>query len=226
MQPNVPAVELGAKAFPWWPDWRGQIAAIIGGGPSAKAAPVDLLKGRAKVIVINESFRLAPWADVLYSCDFLWWQLHKGKKDWPGLRLAHDAQACNEYGIHRMQVDSPSNNELELERPGHLGAGGNSGFQAINAAVQFGANRLILIGIDCHLPGAHHSPQLNHWHGKHPSPLSNPMQSNVNRWKKAIDGIAPTLKRLGIECVNCSATSALIAYPKMTIEQALVRFNL
>ena len=85
------AYEQGKARFDWWPDWRGQIAAVIGAGPSAKDVPIDTLQGRAHIIAVNESYRLAPWADVLYSCDFMWWQLHKGMKDWPGLRCTTQA---------------------------------------------------------------------------------------------------------------------------------------
>ena len=152
----------------------------------------------------------------------MWWQLHKGMKDWPGLRLSHDCRACQEYGINRTQVDNPSNDRLETERHARLGAGGNSGFQAINLAVQFGATKIMLIGIDCGVQGdISRSP---HWHGRHPSPLSNPLQSNFNRWKKAIDGIAGQLKSLGVDVVNCSPPSMLAAYPKMSVPEALERF--
>ena len=119
-------------------------------------------------------------------------------------------------------MHNPSNDKLELEKPGNLGAGGNSGFQAINLAIQFGATRIMLIGVDCGTQGdISRSP---HWHGRHPSPLSNPLQSNFNRWKKAIDGIAGQVKNIGVDMVNCSPVSTLTAYPKMTIDEALARF--
>lgn len=60
-----------------------------------------------------------------------------------------------------------------------------------------------------------------HWHGKHGKGLNNPMEKNVERWRRAIDGVAPILAALGIKAANCSAVSALAAYPKMSLEEAL-----
>lgn len=214
------AAELGPQAFAWWPDWRGQCAAVVGAGPSLKGVCLEPLRGKVRVIAVCESFRLVPWADALYSCDFAWWQMHKGLKDWPTLRFAHDARACQEYGIHRTQVADVSCDDITTDEPGRIGAGGNSGFQAFNLAIQFGVRAVLLIGIDCHLEFGLHNP---HWHGRHPSPLSNPLESNVARWRKAFDSVAGKVRGLGVEVINCSTSSALANYPKMTIDAALAR---
>ena len=57
-------------------DWVGETAFIIAGGPSVKTQPVDLLKGR-RVIVINSSYERAPWGDILFFHDYIWWQHHR-----------------------------------------------------------------------------------------------------------------------------------------------------
>jgi hypothetical protein len=214
------AAELGPSMVPWWQDWRGECAAIIAGGPSAKTAPVELLRDRIHVIAVNESFKLAPWADILYSCDYAWWQLHKGMRDFKGLRLAHDLRACNEFGLQRIVIEQVGSNELLVERPSYVGAGGNSAFQALNLAIQFGATGIILIGVDCSLDHG------QHWHGRHPYPMSNPAESNVQRWQKAFDGAAARIAGLGIDVVNCSPISKLTQYPKLSIAEALERWQL
>ena len=91
------AAELGPAELPWWQDWRGECVAIIGAGPSAKTAPVAMLENRIHAIAINNSYLLAPFAEILYSCDFAWWQHHKGAKDFKGLRLSHDSRACSDF---------------------------------------------------------------------------------------------------------------------------------
>ena len=214
------AAELGPSTVPWWQDWRGECCAIIAAGPSAKKAPVELLRDRIHVIAINESYRLAPWAEILYSCDFAWWSQHKGARDFKGLRLCHDLRACNEFGLHRVMIESVGSNELLLDRPSYVGAGGNSGFQALNLAVQFGATGIMLIGVDCSLDHG------QHWHGRHPYPMSNPAENNVQRWRTAFEGIAARLAALGIDVVNCSAISKLTQYPKCSIEEGLDRWGL
>jgi|SRR5262245_8895058 len=212
------AAEIGPASVSWWCDWRGQCGAVIGSGPSAKTAGVDKLQGRCRVIAVNDSYQLAPWADVLYSCDLAWWQHHKGAPQFKGQKLTWDRLALHYFkDLRRIEIEQVASDELLVERPSYIGAGGNSGFQAFNLLIQFGANPVLLIGIDCNLE---HGP---HWHGRHPVPLSNPLESNVTRWRKAFDGAAARVAALGIEVINCSPTSKLTAYPKMTIDEALAR---
>jgi hypothetical protein len=110
--------------------------------------------------------------------------------------------------------------DILLDRPTYVGAGGNSGFQVFNLAVQFGATGIMLVGVDCNLDHG------LHWHGRHPMPMSNPMESNVARWRKAFDGAAARVAQLGVDVVNCSANSKLTGYPKATIAEALERWQL
>jgi hypothetical protein len=201
----------------WWLDWQGETIAIIASGPSAKRAGVELLQGKVKVIAINESWRLVPWADVLYGCDGNWWKLHDGVKFFTGLKLSQDLEACKTYkDVKKITIPNPRCDELVFNQMGHVGAGGNSGFQCLNLAAQFGGKRILLVGYDMRVDLG------EHWHQRHPMPLSNPHPfDNMPRWRKAIDGAAARLKAMGIAVVNCSSVSLLRAYPKMTIEEAL-----
>jgi len=215
------AAELGPGAVSWWQDWRGECVAIIGAGPSAKTADIERLRDRIHVIAINESYRLAPWAEIVYACDLAWWQLHKGLADFTGLKLTHDRIACNHYrDLHHVEIDNVSADDIKLERPNSIGAGGNSGFQAMNLAVQFGATGILLIGIDCNLEHG------EHWHGRHPYQMNNPAPSNVKRWRGAWENAAGKLAQLGVDVVNCSPISALTKYPRMTVQEALARWQL
>ncbi len=200
----------------WWPDWTGKVCAIIASGPSAKSAPITALRDKVKIIVINEGHNLCPWADVLYGCDAGWWQMRAGVRTFRNLKISQDERACRMFPeIRKVDVD-PKSNELKIGTIGQLGAGGNSGFQALNLAVQFGVYKIILIGYDMRVDLG------EHWHPRHYPPLSNPHpQDNIPRWRTAIDGAADTLKILGIDVLNCSAVSLLKAYPKMTIQEAL-----
>ena len=55
--------------------------AIIASGPSLTKEDVDAVRG-LNVIVINTSYWLAPWADILYACDGHWWDWHYENTDW------------------------------------------------------------------------------------------------------------------------------------------------
>jgi hypothetical protein len=216
----------GLAKFPWWQDWRGECVAIIGAGPSAKTAGVEKLKDRIHVIAINESHRLCPWADILYSCDADWWVLRAGEvKKFAGITLTLDdpAQGSKTAGINKLKI--PKQREIwamdfQFEKPGVVGSGGNSGFQMINLSAQFGATGIALVGFDMQ--------QANgiHWHGLHPSPLRNPDHARFYEWCKALDGNAHKLAAHGIDVVNCCATSALTSFPKVTTDQMLERWGL
>jgi hypothetical protein len=215
------AAELGPRTVSWWMDWRGECVAIIGAGPSAKREDVDQLRDRIHIIAVNESYRLAPWADAVYSCDLAWWQWHKGLNEFTGLKLTHDAVACRHYpALKRVQIEQVTSDEILTDKPSYVGAGGNSGFQAMNLAIQFGATGIALLGIDCNLEHG------EHWHGRHAYHMNNPAPSNVKRWRAAFDGVADKIKKMGIDVVNCSPISALANYPKMTVAQALERWQL
>jgi len=105
--------------------------------------------------------------------------------------------------------------ELQIYRVGVIGSGGNSGFQALNLAVQFGAKRIVLVGYDMRVDAG------LHWHGAHPHGLNNPSAGSVMRWAATLDAQAPLLKRLGVEVLNASPVSALKAYPKVRLEDVL-----
>lgn len=195
--------------------WDGETVVCVAAGPSAKEADLELVRGRAKVIVINESWRLAPWADVLYACDPKWWKLRGPKpEEFAGLRVTQDLPYALEAKIKRVGL-SHGKNEVLTETPGLLGWGYNSGFHALNMAVQAKAKRVILVGYDMSIArGAH-------WHGRHEVGLSNPDAKAVERFRVTLDAQAERLKLLGVEVLNTSARSALVGFRKVDLREAL-----
>jgi hypothetical protein len=105
---------------------------------------------------------------------------------------------------------------MVLEPVGTVGGGGNSGFQALNLAVQFGARKVVLVGFDMTDRGGVHWYGRNRWSG-----ANNPDQSNFRRWIAAFEKAAPVLAGIGVEVINASRDSALNCFPKMSLEEAL-----
>jgi hypothetical protein len=105
--------------------------------------------------------------------------------------------------------------DMVLE-PGTIGAGGNSGYQALNLAVQWGARKIILIGFDMTDRSGVHWYGRNRWIG-----ANNPDQSNFKRWIAAFEKAAPVLRDMGVSVVNVSRDSALGCFPKMALDDAL-----
>ncbi|MEI9964383.1 MAG: hypothetical protein WDM92_06425 [Caulobacteraceae bacterium] len=101
------------------------------------------------------------------------------------------------------------------DEPGVIGAGGCSGFQALNLAVQFGARRIALVGFDARVDRG------SHWHGDHGGGLHNPSEATAASWRRHLDAAAPALAALGVAVINASPLSLLQAFPRAPLEDAL-----
>lgn len=185
-------------------------------GPSAKDVPLEKAKGQTRFIAVNNSWQLCPWADALYACDWAWWNNAQGCPEFSGLKMSIDRKTCVEqdWGVRKV-ICNKVDDRLELKTWNTIGWGGNSGFGALNLAVQFGCTKIILVGYD--MTAKHGS----HWHGDHPAGMHNPSPKNTERWRRAIDAAGKQLAQVGIEIINCSPVSVLKTYPKMTFEEAL-----
>jgi len=224
------AAELGPQKFDWWLDWRGKTVAVIACGPSARKADVDLLRGKMPVLAIKEAAaQLAPWCDAVYCCEAHWWRYQRGLPKFSGLKLAW-AQVPEYPDVRLIEIkvkakhitNEPAHvDELLLDAPGVIGAGGHSGFQAFNLALQFGAARVLLVGFDCHANGNVHFYGRNNW-----AQARNPCESVFPRWAGSLNRAADICGALGIEVVNASATSAISAFRKAGVAQTIEAWGL
>lgn len=164
--------------------------------------------------------RLCPWADVVYGCDGPWWQNKRGLPDFKGTKLAHDTGVCADYrDVHKIEV---RDHDLMLfDEPGVIGSGGNSGFQAINIAAQFGASRILLIGFDMHAASGVHWYGLNVGRNR-----GNPLDHNYVSWREALNEQSRVLRGMGVEVINASLESALVCFEKKSIEETLQGWGL
>jgi hypothetical protein len=185
--------------------FAGETVACLGSGPSLCAEDVDALRGHARVLAINDAYRLAPWADVLYAADAKWWRWHKGVPGVRGQRYTIHPQPDAWPGLEVLRDTGREGLELD---PSGLRTGYTSGYQAINLAVHLGASRILLLGYD--LAGTH-------FFGQHPDQSVPPFDAArvAFRWL-----IAP-LEALGIPVVNCSRHTTLTAFPRVPLAQAL-----
>jgi hypothetical protein len=214
------AAELGPQKFPWWPDWRGECVAIVGSGPSVKNLDLKILQDRIHVIAIKVAVDLCPFAEIVYGCDAPWWVSRNGLPKFKGLKIFHGAPAAQFKELHRCEIDISKDQILTAE-PMKIGNGGNSGFQALNLAAQFGATNILLVGLDCHDRGGVHWYGRNTWLN-----ANNPMQTNFNRWMKGFDAAKKDLKNLGISVVNTSMESEIKSFPKQQLPEVMENWGL
>jgi hypothetical protein len=190
--------------------WPGELFVCIASGPSLTADDVAYVRGRARVIAVNNGYLLAPWADVLWATDARWWRWHKGVPGFAGLKFSlWVGGLALPKDVHVLRNDGYSGLCLD---PAGVKNGKNGGYAALNLALHLGASRVILLGYDCHRSGG-----KDHWHPEHPTKMSNPYQT----WRRLFNGMAPELVKAGVSVVNCSRSSSLECFPRMPLSVAL-----
>lgn len=167
-------------------------------------------QSKLPTIVVNDTHRLAPWADALYACDSRWWLYHSQEAlKFQGLKITHDDGLPWDCVL---QIQSSGKSGFDPD-PRFIRTGNNSGYQALHIAIHAGAKRVLLCGFDMH---------GDHWFGKHPPGLTD-CDPNVqkNLFIPEFNTLAPLLPELGVEVINCTPDSALTCFPMMRLDDAL-----
>jgi hypothetical protein len=170
-------------------------AVCLASGPSLTPEDVETVRKwrRASperwVIVVNTTFRFAPWADELYAMDRAWWRMYAEE-------VAQVFQGERTTPLKHIRVAKHRT----------IDHGKNSGIGAIALAISRGAKRIMLLGYD-----AKYSPEgKRHHHGDHPEGLGNAV--SVARWPGDFERAARRFA--GPEIINCSRDTALTCWPR------------
>jgi hypothetical protein len=180
----------------------------IATGPSLTPEDVAFVQGKAKVIAVNDAYKLAPWADVLYACDSRWWRWHHGVKSFTGPKYALDRSAAKWPGVTSLRHTGPTGLETD---PTALRTGKNSGYQAINLAVHLGAKRIVLLGYDM----KRGEGGKEHFFGHHPLHTRSPYSEFRRRYETLVE----PLKAIGVTVVNCTRDTALDMFPRQSLAE-------
>lgn len=143
---------------------------------------------------MNTSFRLCPFADILYAMDENWWKHYR-----PEVKRAFSGELWS-------AIKLPGINRARFQK--HCG---NSGAGAVALAAKFGAARVYLLGYD-----AKHTGGKTHWHGNHPTKLGN--AGVVSTWPAQF---AELRSWVGAEVINLSRETAITCFPRGTVEEFL-----
>ncbi len=205
------------------PVWQGETIVCAGCGPSLTVEQLEECRETARIIVINDAYKLAPMADVLYACDARWWAWNEGAPQFFGIRVGlgwdgvegklypqwkNERESFNSVSI----LASTGQTGLETEDRRGLRNGSNSGYQAINLAIHLGAKRIVLIGYDMKKVNG-----KDHFFGNR-DPLPSPP---YKLFLKAFKTMREPLKELGIEVLNATPNSALKVFPRVSLMEAL-----
>jgi hypothetical protein len=171
----------------------------------------DIAMGAAPAIAVSDAFRLAPWADILYSCDAAWW-LHPKNVDalkFGGTKVTLD----DSLALPQVKLLRNSGTEGFDPNPECLRTGNNSGYQALEIPVHAGARKILLCGFDMH---------GTHFFGEHPDGLRNTDPTVFQRaFIPQFEKLAPILAGMGVDVVNCNPNSALKCFRFGNLEDEL-----
>lgn len=184
-----------------WPlDWSGKTAVVIGSGPSLTAEDCELVRASGHpVVVTNTTFRLCQWADALFAFDARWWKLYHEEvfAVFAGRKVS-SSQIAGKYDV-----------EIIMRRYR------NSGVAAAGLAMDYGAERVVLLGFDMQAGPNGEA----HWHGAHPVELDN--ASSMGDWPRHFEILAKHAKKKGVEILNASRRTALVGFPRVELEAVL-----
>lgn len=153
------------------------------------------------MIVANTTFRIAPWADLLFAMDRQWWDVHKEEValTFRGERVSSNTVA-SKYQVKKMTADK-------------LKTFQNSGAGCVSLAVLSGAEKVIMLGYDCQK-----TEGQAHWHGDHPKGLGN--AGSIDKWPGKFKLLAAHINGKA-KVINASRVTALDMFERQPLEQAL-----
>lgn len=172
------------------------------------------------MIVINDAWRLCPDADVLYACDWDWWNVHGPAviAGFKGERLVHhghptpdarEIDVARRFGL----TPVPGAPGKGLGTPPVIHQGENSGYQALNVAHHRGAGRILMLGYDMRRS----QDERSHFFGDHPKGLQR--DTRYHELVPLFDRLAADLEDAGVEVLNCTRSTALKCFARTTIDE-------
>lgn len=197
--------------------WSGPCV-VAAPGPSLTQAVADQCGG-VRVIAVNDAYRLLPFADVLYACDAAWYDHHAGCRDFHGERwTSHSLSPKNDKTMVAdrlgLRVIEGKGNVGFSRDPKYINYASNSGFQAVNLALLWGADPVILVGFDMQPVGG-----KTHFFGRHKPPLRE--SSQWSTWIGNFTKAAEMLWHPRPTIINATPGSALKCFPMMPLAEAL-----
>lgn len=171
----------------------------IASGPSLTAEDCALVRASGCfAIVVNSSYRLAPWANVLYAGDRQWWNYY-GDEVRP---MFKDCWTASHDSAQRYDVRHFEARDFE-----------NSGYQAVELAIQhYSASQVVLLGYDMQ-----HADGRRHWHADHPEGMEN--ADAVHDWPDRFIELRD--KFTDVRIINATRETALTCFERMALLDAL-----
>lgn len=177
---------------------------------------------RFVAVVVNDAWRRAPWADVLYSSDSRWMRFYSGAEGFRGLKVSGHPDSTKfpaEWGFVTVQGEAADDRGFSWQFP-TVHYGHNSGYSAVNLALIMGARRIVLCGFNM---GPAEDGRTHFFAEARPREL--PDNSPYREFRTAFERAAQDheLVARGIEIMNATPGTHLACFPVMTVEEAIAK---
>jgi hypothetical protein len=173
----------------------------VASGPSLTDEDCHLImRTNYPIIAVNNSWRKVPTCDHIYAGDLTWWR--KYHDEVPNTMVKWTS-------IRTTIKDYPDIQYMPIPAKGPF----NSGMRAICLAHNLGAERVLLLGYDCSLANG------LHWHGPHADDLSNPKDSDIEKWHGCFNQVPDIIGDMSV--INCSRYTELKTFKTNTLEDEL-----
>jgi hypothetical protein len=193
------------------PEWAGERAFILGGGPSIADFDPDTIRGKGRVIAVNTAgLDIMPDADVLFAADGRWFQwnadrLHLNRSQY---RICRQMPPADILPWPLLQVKHDRTHGMSLEPDTVSGSCG--GAMATCLAFHFGAAEIVWVGFDMK-PGNYHDTH------KH----STPPHFYERDFMPALRHVVKGIRAQGRRVINATPGSAFDGAPIMALEEVL-----
>lgn len=203
---------MSLEPWPVPPMWRGMRCFVLGSGPSIAYSGVDRIRG-AKVIAVNCSVRLAPFADVLFFSDTHWFvRFRREVETFTGMIVTVSEKAASAMPGRARLVSAEYAKGFPPAGSAFIREGKCSGQRAISLAVALGARRIVLLGFDMReIEGE------THFHDEYRNDLSRYRE----HFLPDFTGWNCDAQARGVTIVNATPGSALTEFPVSTVDEEL-----
>jgi hypothetical protein len=180
---------------------------IVAGGPSLADFDWRSLDDKHVITINNAAFKL-PNAKYVYFCNRDWFEKWKYElRAHKGIVIQGSVPTDSNNVVHELWVERWAfvDGFGLTTKHGCLIPGGNSGYAAINLAVQLGYKKIYLLGYDMKHDGDRANYHDDHlWHSS---------KESFPGWLRRFEDLVQPLKDLGIQVVNLTPNSDLKVFP-------------
>lgn len=184
------------------PNFKDKTVVCIASGPSLTESDCNLVRlSNHPTIVTNTTFRIAPFADIVFGYDLAWWKNHIDEVN----KMVKGRKISYSHAVRSLGVES-TYNATWFQNFQHSGA------CAIGLAISGGANKVILLGYDNKIT------DKSHWHGEHEG-LNN--CKSIKHWGLHLANVKKFAEKHHCEIVNCTRDTALTMFKQANLEDTL-----